>query len=257
MGRGPVDAGYLAAVPRGITHRSLRAGSLACLALVLLCSAWPQRAVAQDSLSARNYVGSLGVMLGIYAADRLEETNIAGTLSRQRRASDMYLVVGGTRHIAPHWALAASIGALARGDAFIRDGSFYTRARLSLFPVSFGLRFYPVAPAGKGRILPYLAAGGSLVVGVQVFESSTFQFNYSSETSATLGGLAGAGVDYRVADRLLFGLYAGYQRARFSKPLSDLPGGVSDFSGPQFMLSFSYLIAGTGGGPRGEGSHGN
>ena len=95
------------------------------------------------------------------------------------------------------------------------------------------------------------------MVGVQVFESSTFQFNYNSDTRATLGGLAGAGVDYRVAERWLLGLYAGYQRARFSTPLSDLPGGVSDFSGPQFLFSFSYLISGTGGGPRGEGNHGN
>jgi hypothetical protein len=196
-------------------------------------------------------------MLGVYAADKLEETDIAGTLSRQRRASDAYLLVSGTRHLTGHLAAAASIGALALGDAFIRDGAFFTRVRLTLFPISLGLRVYPVAPAGTGRILPYLAAGGSLVVGVQVLESSTFQFNYSSETTATLGGLVGMGIDYRLADRWLCGVYAGYQRARFSRPLSDLPGGVSDFSGPQFLLSFSYLIAGAGGGPRGEGNHGN
>jgi len=233
----------------------MRIGRLLFVSVLFMAMLSPAR--AQEAPVEPYYVGSLGVMLGVYSADKLEETNLAGGVSRQRRASDMYLMVLGTRRLTPHLAMAASIGALPRGDAFIREGSFLTRSRLTIFPVSLGLRVYPVALTPGRRILPYLAAGGSLVVGVQVLESSTFQPDYSSDTRATLGGILGAGADIRVAERILLGLYGGYQRARFSKPLSDLPGGVSDFSGPQFLFAFSYLISGAAGGPRGEGNHGH
>jgi hypothetical protein len=226
------------------------------LCAVSMALAIPGHVPAQEPQVEPEYVGSLGVMLGVYSADKLDTSNIGGA-SRQRQASDMYLLVTGTRRLVDHLHLAASIGALSRGDVFIRDSSFLTRARLTIFPLSMGLRFYPVALAHGRRILPYLSAGGSLVVGVQVFERSTFQFDYSSDTRLALGGTLGAGLDYRVAERILLGLYGGYQRARFSRPLSDLPGGVSDFSGPQFLFTFSYLISGAGGGPRGEGNHGN
>jgi hypothetical protein len=224
-----------------------------CVAILLVASV----ARAQSEPHEPRYVGTLGVMLGVYSADNLDSADLGSGISRQRRSSDMYLVIAGTRRLTGHLSVAASFGALARGDAFIRQGGYLTRAKLTIFPLSLGLRLYPVALAPGRRILPYLSAGGSLVLGVQVFESSTFQFDYSSDTRATLGGNMGAGVDYRVAEKILLGLYGGYQRARFSKPLSDLPGGVSDFSGPQFLFTFSYLISGAPKGPRGEGRYGN
>lgn len=225
----------------------------ACVAIVLVGSV----ARAQEKPDAPRYVGTLGVMLGVYSADNLDSADLGSGISRQRRSSDMYLMITGTRRFTGHLSIVASLGALARGDAFIRQGGYLTRAKLTIFPLSLGLRLYPVALAPGRRIFPYLSAGGSLVLGVQVFESSTFQFDYSSDTRATLGGNMGAGVDYRVAEKILLGLYGGYQRARFSTPLSDLPGGVSDFSGPQFLFTFSYLISGAPKGPRGEGRHGN
>jgi len=228
---------------------------IGCLLLLLVArTAHPQEPEPEPE---PRYVGSLGIMLGVYSADKLEDANLVNGVSRQRRVSDMYLLVSGTRRLAPHFALAASIGALARGDSFIRQGSELTRARLTIFPLSLGLRVYPVALAPGRRILPYLSGGGSLILGVQVIESSTFQSSYNSDTRATLGGSVGAGMDFRVAERMLLGFYGGYQNARFSKPLSDLPGGVSDFSGPQFLFTFSYLISGAPGGPRGEGRYGN
>ena len=217
----------------------------------------PACAAAQVTDDRPRPVGSLGFRLGIYRANKLETGDLSAGPVRQRRASDVYLMFCGARHLWPHLAVEGSIGALSRGDTFVRAGAFLTRVRVTLLPLSAGLRVYPVAPASGAHILPYLSAAGSLVLGVQTFESSTLQFDYSSDTRATLGAMAGAGVEYRIAERMLVGLYGGYQRARFSEPLSDLPGGVSDFSGPQFMLTFSYLIFGTDGGPRGEGRHGN
>lgn len=237
-----------------------------CVAAVILLG--PGLGLAQPDpnvpLPAEPAVRStLGIRAGIYSAEKLEETTLDQSLARRRTASNLYLTFNFTRHLTRALALEASIGGLSRGETLIRDpdGITIRRAQVSIYPLSIGMRFYPLAPDARRRIIGYLSGAGSLVLGVQVFNTSgsqyTYSFDYSSETDLTFGAVVGAGMDYRLGSRYLLGLFGGYQFADFSKPLSDLPGGVSDFSGPQFMITFSYLISGPPHGPRGEGKYGN
>lgn len=219
-------------------------------------------AAAQTDTARTDFISSAGVRMGIWSAETLDETVVDSNLSRIRTASDLFLSFQIVRRVTDFLAAEVSFGGLSRGDALIREGGLAVRrATISIYPLSLGFRFYPLAPNGKRRIMGYLSGAGSLVLGVQTFKESNSQyaysFNYSSETDVTLGGAVGAGLDYKLGERFYLGLYGGYQQAKFSKPLSDLPGGVTDFSGPQFTITFSYLIAGAHEGPRGEGRYGN
>ena len=231
-------------------------------AMMLAVLLWTGAASAQTDSTHTDFISNVGLRLGLWSAETLDETVLDSSFTRVRTASDLFLSFNVVRRIVGPLAAEVSISGLSRGDALIREGDVVVRrASVSIYPINIGLRFYPLAPNGERRIMGYLSGSGSLVLGVQTFKESGFQytnsFNYSSETDVTLGGAVGAGLDYMITDRAYLGLYGGYQQAEFSKPLSDLPGGVTDFSGPQFTITFSYLIAGAGKGSRGEGSHGN
>jgi hypothetical protein len=230
--------------------------------VVVLVLGWAGHTMAQVDSHNVKPVGAAGIRLGIYSADKLEETSTTGSYARQRTASNVYLAFNFTRMVWHSLAAEGSVGALSRGDAIVRDasGTYVQRARITLYPLSAGFRLYPLG-LGSHRISPYVNAAGSLVLATQVFQSSGTTglgtFNYRSSTDATLGANAGAGADVHIGGRMLLGFFGGYQRARFAEPLSGLPGGVTDFSGPQFMITFGYLITGAKHGPRGEGKNGD
>ena len=149
-------------------------------------------------------------------------------------------------HLTGPLNLDFSIGAVGRGD--IRLSQTTSTSGVSgvgsatLYPVGFGLAWFPLAKSTQTAFQPCFRAGGSFIIGTEQVEATLYDYygqylGYSSESRVNLGFYGGGQVYWVLGTQFALSVGAKYQYANFSKELF----GVKDYSGVQVLLGAAYL----------------
>jgi hypothetical protein len=150
----------------------------------------------------------------------------------------------------PHMAgilnLDFSIGAINRGDLRVRTGEEDDFGQADIFgnatiyPLSAGIILYPMAKRTQQKLQPSLRAGGSLVVGTELFEINLTQSNVvglDTQSRTALGYYFGAGANLVLSSSFCLTGTVKYQHAKFDKELF----GVKDYSGTMVLIGAAYM----------------
>jgi outer membrane protein W len=133
--------------------------------------------------------------------------------------------------------LSASI-LLAESKTQTELGAIYTH-NVTIVPALLALRFYLHESDLKSAFRPYAEVGlGSFVASVNKAVIGD-QIIQESKTQTSLGGFAGAGLDFQISHFLMVGTRAGYH---FISDYSDSMGGRVNYSGPEINAGLSFLF---------------
>lgn len=133
-----------------------------------------------------------------------------------------------------------SIGAINRGDLRVRTGEEDIFGDATLYPLSAGIIVYPMAKRIGQKLQPSLRAGGSLVVGTELFVIDDYSYGYvgyDTESRASLGYYFGAGANLVLSPSFCLTGTVKYQHAKFDKELF----GVRDYSGTLVLFGAAYM----------------
>ncbi|HWO57204.1 MAG TPA: hypothetical protein VNN55_06530 [bacterium] len=133
-----------------------------------------------------------------------------------------------------------SIGAINRGDLRVRTGEEDIFGDATIYPLSAGIILYPMAKRTQQKLQPSLRAGGSLVVGTELFEINLARSNligFDTESRTALGYYFGAGANLVLSPSFCLTGTVKYQRAKFDKELF----GVKDYSGTMVLIGAAYM----------------
>jgi hypothetical protein len=143
------------------------------------------------------------------------------------------------------FAFEFSVGSYYRGETRYSDTLGYYWKRVSIYPISALTKYYPLSSPSNNRWQPYLDAGISVVSGIENLRLGeyagplTFVGDYTN-TYLTLGGLAGAGMDFVLSRLFVLGLDFKYRWVYFGEQI----GGLKNYSGPEATLGLSYILKG-------------
>jgi opacity protein-like surface antigen len=143
------------------------------------------------------------------------------------------------------FALEFSLGSCYRGETRYSDSYGYYWKRVTIYPVSGGLKFYPLHSVQKSKLQPYGDAGVAFVSGIEdvrlgVYSGPYVMVDEGLNTYTTLGWHAGLGIDLSLSRMWAIGFDFKYRGVNFG----DEVGGLKNFSGPQLTLGVSYLVKG-------------
>jgi opacity protein-like surface antigen len=143
------------------------------------------------------------------------------------------------------FALEFSLGSCYRGETRYSDSYGYYWKRVTIYPVSGGIKFYPLHTVQKSKLQPYGDVGVAFVSGIEDVRLGVYSGPYvlvdeGLNTYTTFGWHAGLGMDFPLSRFLAVGVDFKYRGVNFS----DEVGGLKNFSGPQFALGVSYLVKG-------------
>ena len=200
-------------------------------------------AAAGNDLVGKNMVG---VRLGPWLAEGLT-TGIQTTQVKVVSSSTAFhLELFYEYHLSGPLFLDMNFGAVSRGDIRIETGSASARfsaiGTAGIFPLGIGLQVSPLAGRSEQSLQPFVALGGSLVIGT---ETLSYGINspvgtyvgYGSESRESLGWYAGGGFNWVLGANFALSALGKYQYAKFGKELV----GVKDYSGAQILVGAAYL----------------
>jgi hypothetical protein len=134
--------------------------------------------------------------------------------------------------------LEFSVGAINRGDLRIRGQNYDAFGNATLYPLSAGVILYPMAKRLGQQIQPLVKAGGSVVIGTEVYEITTAgYYDIASESRTTLGYYFGAGANLVFSPSFALTGMVKYQHARFDEELFE----AHDYSGTQVLFGAAYM----------------
>lgn len=109
---------------------------------------------------------------------------------------------------------------------------------LTLYPLQFSLKFYPMGPLGVSNIHPFVQSGFGFSVATQSIRTPG-SFTVGTNTQTDLDIMFGGGLDIPVASKIGVTLAGKYHRIDFGSPkFLD----ASDFSGYSFSAGLVYLF---------------
>jgi opacity protein-like surface antigen len=144
------------------------------------------------------------------------------------------------------FALEFSLGSNYRGETRYNGPDGYYWKRVTIYPISGQLTYYPLFSAKKSRWQPYVGAGIGLVSGVENLRLGEYAgplvFVESGTNSyLTFGWHAGGGIGFTLSRRLVICADIKYRGVKFG----DKVGGLKDFSGPEAAFGLAYVLKGT------------
>lgn len=140
------------------------------------------------------------------------------------------------------FALEFSLGSYYRGETRYKDPDGNYWKRVTIYPISAELKFYPLSSVKKSRWQPYTDAGFGFVSGIEnirLGEPSVF-VESGTNTYLTFGWHVGGGIEFAISRLFVIGVDFKYRGVRFG----DEVGGLKDYSGPEAALGFSYILKG-------------
>ena len=142
-------------------------------------------------------------------------------------------------------AVGISMGSCYRGETRYNDAYGYYWKRVTIYPLSAELKYYPLHRVARSRWQPYVDAGGGLVSGTENIRFGEYAgplllLGSGTNTYLTVGWHGGTGLDFLLTRSLILGFDFKYRGARFG----DEVGGIKDFSGPEATLGLSYVLKG-------------
>jgi outer membrane protein W len=213
---------------------------LSCL-FFFIFSLWVSFCSAKDLSS----VYMFGVRMGFWSA--LDAKNIHSSpyyevLTKVTAPYGEFFISNGLKK---GFAFEFSAGSYYRGETRYNDSLGYYWKRVTIYPVSFVTKYYPLSSPSNNKWQPYLDAGISFVSGVENLRlgeyagSLTLVGDYT-DTYLTLGWFSGVGMDFVLSRLFVLGLDFKYRWVNFGKQV----GGLKDYSGPEATLGLSYILKG-------------
>ncbi len=154
---------------------------------------------------------------------------------------EFHVSVGLTRG----FALGISLGSYYRGETRYNDPYGYYWRRVTVYPISGELKFYPLYSIQKFRWQPYVDAGFGFVSGIEnlrfgEYAGPLLYVESGTNSYLTFGWHAGGGFEFNLSRLLVIGADFRYRGVKFG----DTVGGLKDYSGPEATLGISYIIKG-------------
>ncbi|MGB7062413.1 MAG: hypothetical protein WBF13_08700 [Candidatus Zixiibacteriota bacterium] len=143
------------------------------------------------------------------------------------------------------FALEFSLGSNYRGETRYNDPYGYYWKRVTIYPMSGELKYYPLFSAERSKWQPYVGAGLGLVSGIENLRLGGYAGPYvfvesGTNSYLTLGWHAGGGIDFVLSRHLVICANFKYRGVRFG----DEVGGLKDFSGPEAAFGLAYVFKG-------------
>jgi len=143
-------------------------------------------------------------------------------------------------------AFEFSAGSYYRGETRYHDsfGSYWIR--VTIFPITGELKYYPLSSVKESRWQPYIDAGTGLVSGIENlrvgdYVGSSLLVESGTNSYLTFEWHVGAGMEFSLSQFFVIGADFKYRGVKFS----DRVGGLKDYSGPQATLGLSYILKGS------------
>lgn len=144
------------------------------------------------------------------------------------------------------FALEFSLGSYYRGETRYSDPYGYYWKRVTIYPISAELKFYPLYTIKKSRWQPYADAGVGFVSGVEnlrfgEYAGPLLYVESGTNSYLTFGWHVGGGIEFVLSRVFVIGADFKYRGVNFSEKV----GGLKDYSGPEATLGLSYILRGT------------
>lgn len=147
-------------------------------------------------------------------------------------------------HFLNEIALDVGLSVINRGEFrwFVEGvGNFF--GTINLYPIDAGVKIKPLASQLSDNYQPWIAGGGSLIVGRGVIEGGSILNPYvyidrDSESATTLGWWLGAGFDSFVSTTIGLTGSVKYHKMDFGEAI----GGYLDHSGYQIAFGIAYIL---------------
>jgi len=188
-------------------------------------------------------VHMIGVRMGFWSA--VEAKNIQASpgeeiLSKVTAPYGEFHVSTGLKK---GFALGFSLGSYYRGETRYHDPRGYYWKRVTIYPISAELKFYPLSPIKKSKWQPYMDAGLGFVSGIENLRFGEYHgpLLYSgsdTETYLTFGWHVGGGIEFNISRLFVIGADFKYRGVKFG----DEVGGLKNYSGPEATLGLSYIL---------------
>jgi hypothetical protein len=141
------------------------------------------------------------------------------------------------------FAVGFSTGSCYRGETRYSDPDGYYWKRVSIYPFTTELKYYPLHRVKKSRWQPYLDGGAGLISGTEILRFGEYSgplllLGSSSDTYLTFGWHVGGGMDYVLSKSFAVGLDFKYRGVNFGDEI----GGMKNYSGPEATLGISYIF---------------
>ena len=211
------------------------------IACLLVSIAFADLSDARD-LSSSNMVG---VRIGFWSAVDAKHVQAAPGEDILTKVTATYGELHFSAGVKKGFAVGISMGSYYRGETRYNDPNGYYWKKVTIYPLTGELKYYPLHRLKKSRWQPYLTTGIGVVSGTENLRFGEYAgplLLLGSHTNSylTLGWNAGGGMDLVLGRSLVIGIDFRYRGVRFGEEV----GGIKDFSGPQATLGLCYMLKG-------------
>lgn len=208
---------------------------------LLMLFLFPAVDLAKDLSS----VQMVGIRMGFWNAVKADKIQNTPELEITSKNTAPYAEVFIAPGLKKGFSLEFSFGSYYRGETRYHDSYGYYWKSATVYPVSGGLKFYPLSSVKNSRYQPYLHLGVAFITGVEnirlgKYYGSSILIEEGTNTYTTLGWLAGAGMDIALSRFWVIDSDIKYREVKFN----DEVGGLKNFTGPQVTLGVSYIVKG-------------
>ena len=191
-------------------------------------------------------VHMLGVRMGFWNAVNASDVQAAPGEEILSKVTAAYGEFFGSVGLTQGFALEFSLGSNYRGETRYNNPYGYYWKRVTIYPMSGQLTYFPLFSAEKSKWQPYLGAGIGVVSGVENLRLGVYADPYrrvgtGTNSYLTLGWHAGGGIDFVLSRHLVICADLKYRGVKFG----DEVGGLKDYSGPEAAFGLAYILKGT------------
>jgi len=184
-----------------------------------------------------------GIRMGFWSA--LDAKNVHSSPSHEvlTKVTAPYGELFFSNGLKKGFAFEFSAGSYYRGETRYSDSLGYYWKRVTVYPVSGAIKYYPFFSQSHNLWQPYLDVGISFVSGVENLRLGEYAEPFIVvgdyiNTYLTFGGFTGVGMDFVLSRFFVLGLDFKYRWVKFGKHV----GGLKDYSGPEATLGLSYIL---------------
>lgn len=194
-----------------------------------------------EDISAFNLIG---LRVGVWRMSSTEVKPEIAQFSASTKTASPYGEVFFAHGLKKGFLVELSLGSCDRGETRFELEDGYYWESLAIYPISVGGSFYPLSFKPQISWQPYLDLGISYVIGSSSLDYGSFAPGYRTffegyvKTHSAFGTFAGAGLDFNISRSLIINFDFKYRWVKFGEEV----GGIKDYSGSQFTLSFAYVL---------------
>lgn len=188
----------------------------------------------------------VGLRIGFWNAPEAEKIQFRPELQVFGKTTAFYGEFFISAGLKKGFALELSAGSYYRGETRYYDPYASYWIRVTIYPITGELKFYPLHSLTKSIWQPYVDAGVGVISGVENLRLGEYSgplllTDSYTNSYLTLGWHAGAGMEFALGRLFVIGADFKYRSVKFG----DKVGGLKDYSGPEATLGLAYVLKGT------------